>query len=347
MLFTREPDGWVVRYVYRMPEKLIGKCFNDRQVRHTAITAVTKEPLAIPDAYHDDRAHGGFVRWLKIRSLLDFPLIVQDQVIGDVAFHYHTGPHGFSEHQIEFVRKLQISLSLAIKNARLFEDLQEAKTELETFDYTLAHDLRNALNVISLYCQSEQELCVKGESGECRQYLDKAVEGTFRMNRLIDGILKLSQLSHALLKSETVDLSLLAKGVAEELQRGDPGRRVKFIIGEGIAAPADPDLMTVVMENLLGNAWKYTRKREEAVIEFGMVEDKGLRAYFVRDNGVGFDMAQSARIFRPFQRLEQEAEFRGFGIGLATVERIVRRHGGEIWAVSEPDKGAAFYFTLP
>lgn len=347
MLLTKEEEGWMIRYVYKMPEDLVGKTFNEKQVRHVVESAETREPIAVADAYHDERVYRGFVRWLKIRSLLVFPLIVQDEVIGGVVFHNHSAPNAFPEQHREFVAKLQISLSLALKNARLFAELNETKAELESFDYTVAHDLRNALNLISLYCQSVQDVCTRGASGECRGYLDKAVEGTFRMNRLIDGILKLSQLSHAQLKSETVDVSELARGVAEELQRSDPSRRVKFIIPEGITAKGDPDLLTVAMENLLGNAWKYTSRREEAVIEIGMVKDTGLRAYYVQDNGVGFDMAESAKIFRPFHRVDQNLGFKGFGIGLATVERIIRRHGGEIWAVGEPDKGAVFYFTLP
>jgi light-regulated signal transduction histidine kinase (bacteriophytochrome) len=138
----------------------------------------------------------------------------------------------------------------------------------------------------------------------------------------------------------------MAYGIAAGLRLSQPERRVTFRIGEGITTNGDARLLKVVMENLLGNAWKYTGKKETPVIEFGTREFEGRPACFVRDNGAGFDMAKAGQIFTPFQRLHDQAEFAGFGIGLASVQRIIQRHGGRIWAAGEPDKGATFYFTL-
>ena len=166
------------------------------------------------------------------------------------------------------------------------------------------------------------------------------------MNRLIDALLNFSRLTRVEPRRETVDLSGMAQEVAAELTLTEPARRVTFRIAEGITVNGDANLLRVVLENLLGNAWKYTGMREEAVIEFGVTEIDGKPACFVRDNGPGFDMADAEKLFIPFQRLPGAEEFRGHGIGLATVERIIRRHGGRVWAEGEPGKGATFYFTF-
>jgi signal transduction histidine kinase len=166
------------------------------------------------------------------------------------------------------------------------------------------------------------------------------------MNRLIDALLDFSRLIRAELCRETVELSLLAHEVAAELRLSEPGRRVEFRIADGIMADGDAALLRAVLDNLLGNAWKYTATREEGVIEFGATIVNGRPVQFVRDNGVGFDMADAGSLFAPFHRLPGAEECRGFGIGLATVERVIRRHGGKVWAEGVPGAGATFYFTL-
>jgi light-regulated signal transduction histidine kinase (bacteriophytochrome) len=166
------------------------------------------------------------------------------------------------------------------------------------------------------------------------------------MNQLIDTLLNFARLAGVEPRRDRIDLSGLAQRVAMELQLTEPERRITFRIDEGLSVIGDANLLGVVMENLLGNAWKYTGKREEAVIELGREEIDGNRVYFVRDNGSGFDMAHVDKLFIPFQRLPGTEEFKGHGIGLATVERIIRRHGGRIWAEGEPGKGATFYFIL-
>lgn len=224
-------------------------------------------------------------------------------------------------------------------------ELENANQELEAFNYSVSHDLRKPLAVINGYCQVILELCGHSLDSQCREYMQQIYSGTRSMNQLIDALLKFSFLMHAEQHREDIDLSRIANIVAAELALAEPGRRVTFRISSGITANGDADLLQVVLENLIGNAWKYSGKQEEAVIEFGMMENEGKPAYFVRDNGAGFNMAHADRLFKPFQRLHsREAE--GHGIGLATVERIITRHGGKVWAEGEPGKGATFYFTL-
>ncbi len=225
-------------------------------------------------------------------------------------------------------------------------ELEETNRELEAFNYTVAHDLRKPLTVINGYCQVLIAMCSNNLEPKCKDYLNEAYEGTLHMNRLIDALLEFSRMSHAEPKRAAVDLSGLGEEVAAELRLAEPERQVVFRIPRGIIAEADADLLRVVIGNLFGNAWKYTSNREEAVIEFGAMKKDGKQAYFVRDNGIGFDPAQADRLFAPFQRLERAKEVGGLGIGLATVERIVKRHGGKVWAEGEPGKGSTFYFTL-
>jgi signal transduction histidine kinase len=189
-------------------------------------------------------------------------------------------------------------------------------------------------------------MCYGNLDEGCRQYIQKTYDGTLRMNRLIEALLNFSRLAHVETHREMVDLSAMAREVALELKLAEPGRRLTFLIADGVNAFVDAPLFRVVLDNLLGNAWKYTGTRDEGVIEFGTTEISGNPVYFVRDNGAGFDMADADKLFVPFKRLPGAEECRGFGIGLATVDRIIRRHGGRVWAEGEPGKGACFFFTL-
>jgi PAS domain S-box-containing protein len=225
-------------------------------------------------------------------------------------------------------------------------ELEGANRELEAFNYTVAHDLRKPLTVISGYSQVVRDMSAGTVNAKWTAYLQKIHDGTQRMSQLIDALLNFSRLARVEPQRERIDLSAVAQAAARELKLSEPERRVEFGISERVFVDGDANLLRVVLDNLLGNAWKYTDVREEAVIEFGTTEVEGKTACFVRDNGVGFTMEEAGKLFLPFERLRGTRDFKGFGIGLATVERIVRRHGGRVWAEGEPGKGATFYFTL-
>ena len=249
---------------------------------------------------------------------------------------------------IDITERRQLKEKLEILNTDLANHaagLEAANIELEAFNYSVSHDLRRPLTVINSYCQIVQEMCGSRLNDECKGYIQEMYEGSLRMNQLIDTLLEFSRVTRVEMRRETVDLSAMAKAAATELELAELERRVTFRIAEGITADGDAGLWRIVLDNLIGNAWKYTRNQEETVIEFGMTEVEGKPACYVRDNGPGFDMEHAGKMFIPFQRLPG-SNVEGHGIGLATVERIVRRHGCRVWAESEPGKGATFYFTL-
>jgi len=225
-------------------------------------------------------------------------------------------------------------------------ELEVINQELEAFSYTVSHDLRKPLTLVSGYCQIVLDACSANLDEQCREYLYEIDQGIRRMDELIETLLNFAHLTRCEVHREPVDLSEIARAVAAELRAAEPGRRVTFIIADGVTVNGDPKLLGVVLENLLGNAWKYTGKREEAVLEFGMIEVAGVKSCFVRDNGVGFDMAHTSFLFNAFQRLPGVDEFKGSGIGLATVQRIIQLHGGRVWAVGDVGRGATFYFSL-
>ena len=236
----------------------------------------------------------------------------------------------------------RLNAALAARIAQL----EETNQELEAFNRIVSHDLRQPLNTVALACQ-ELELLYGDKLGpdEIRS-IKVALAGVQRMNGLIESLLRFARSNHGVVSCERVDLSSLGEGVIEQLKLGEPERRVSFRLQQGITIEGDPVLLRSVMDNLLGNAWKYTGMREEAIIEFGATQIDGREAYFVRDNGVGFEMADATKLFVPFERLNGGRQFEGFGIGLATVQRIILRHGGRIWAEGEAGRGATFYFTV-
>jgi len=224
--------------------------------------------------------------------------------------------------------------------------LQAVNKELEAFAYSVSHDLRAPLRSIDGFSQVLLEDYTDKLDDEGKNYLQRVRSASQRMAQLIDDLLNLSRLTRGKMRYETVDLSALAQTIAMELQQSQPERDVAFTIALGLVAKGDAHLLQVALENLLGNSWKFAKKRGRVRIEFGYAETNGQPAYFVRDNGVGFDMAYADKLFGAFQRLHSHSEFEGAGIGLATVQRIIHRHGGDIWAESAVGQGATFYFTL-
>lgn len=224
--------------------------------------------------------------------------------------------------------------------------LEAANKELEAFCYSVSHDLRAPLRSIDGFSQALLEDYAGALDEEGRDSLCRVRAATQRMGQLIDDLLNLSRVTRAEMAHETVDLSAMAREVTEELRRTDPDRAVEFVVADGIVVEADPRLMRVVLNNLLANAWKFTGKVPGARVEFGCAGVNGSRAYFVSDNGAGFDMAYAAKLFGVFQRLHAMDEFPGTGVGLATVQRIVHRHGGRVWADGQIGRGATFSFTL-
>ncbi|MDH7487704.1 MAG: PAS domain-containing protein [Anaerolineae bacterium] len=278
----------------------------------------------------------------------------------------------------EEIRRLNIELEQRVRQRTA--ELEAANKELEAFAYSVSHDLRAPLRALdgfsaALLSQYRDRLDEQG-----RHYLERIQAASQRMGDLINDLLDLSRITRQEMRYQRVDLSTLAREVAAELQAQNPQRPVEWVIADGLAAQGDPLLLRLALQNLLGNAWKFTGGRECAIIEFGLLpssplplgegsgvraplplgEGSGVRApsppgrgvgdegpvYFVRDNGVGFDMAYADRLFAPFQRLHSQHEFPGTGIGLAIVQRIVTRHGGRVWVEAEVNRGATFYFTL-
>jgi len=224
--------------------------------------------------------------------------------------------------------------------------LEAANKELETFSYSASHDLRAPLRSLSGFSEAVAEDYAPMLDERGRDYLSRIRAASHQMGQLIDDMLELSRVGRSEMRPTRVDLSVLAERVAAELREADPQRQAEFAIRPGLIAEGDSRLLRVVLTNMLGNAWKFTGRQPVARIEFGATQVDGTSAYYVRDNGVGFDMAYAGKLFAPFQRLHAPGEFPGTGIGLATVARIVRRHGGRAWAEGAVGKGATFYFTL-
>lgn len=225
--------------------------------------------------------------------------------------------------------------------------LEVANRELEAFSYSVSHDLRAPLRGIDGFSQALLEDYADRLDEDGRSHLARVRAGAQRMGQLIDDLLKLSRVTRMDLNREPVDLSALTREIARELRDRDPERPVEIAIAPGLTATADARLLRVVLENLMGNAWKFTGGRRDARITFGHAVQDGVSAYFVQDNGAGFDMQYAHKLFGAFQRLHDAREYSGTGIGLATAQRVIHRHGGRIWAQAAPDKGATFYFTLP
>ena len=248
------------------------------------------------------------------------------------------------ENAIE-IRRLNADLEKRVEQRT--QALAALNRELESFSYSVSHDLRAPLRSIDGFSQILLQEYAGSLDDTARGYLERVRAGSQRMARLIDDLLELARVTRRDLQVRTCDLTALAREIAQELRQAEPGRRARFVVADGMRVSADPGLLRIVMDNLLRNAWKFTGTKAETVIEVGHAAADGEPTYFVRDNGVGFDMAYVNKLFGAFQRLHSDAEFQGTGIGLALVQRVIRRHGGQVRGEGIPDRGATFYFMLP
>ncbi|MGZ6317422.1 MAG: sensor histidine kinase, partial [Anaerolineales bacterium] len=225
-------------------------------------------------------------------------------------------------------------------------ELRAANAELDSFAYAVSHDLRAPLRAMSGFSQALMEDYGDRLDGDARDYLDQINLASCQMGELIDGLLALSRSTRGELKQEALDLPAIAERLLIKLAAAEPARRVAWTVEPGMQAQGDATMLEVVMRNLIDNAWKFTGKTPEAIVRVYTRETEGRPCFCVSDNGAGFDMAHAGKLFQPFQRLHRQEEFPGIGIGLATVQRIIHRHGGTIWAKSAPSQGATFCFTL-
>jgi light-regulated signal transduction histidine kinase (bacteriophytochrome) len=238
-----------------------------------------------------------------------------------------------------------VNADLERRVAERTRTIENSIRDVEAFNATLSHDLRAPLSVIQLTCEMMQ-MQAEPLPAAISDNIARIQRAVAFMTALVNDLLTLAQVGHANIDRRELDLTSLAEEILANLRRGAPQREVKVDVARGLICPADPGLMRAAMENLLGNAWKYSSRVSPARIEVGAIDDERGRTFFVRDNGAGFDMNEAHRLFAPFERLHTASEFEGTGIGLAAVNRIIERHGGRIWAESAPGRGATFFFAL-
>ncbi len=240
-------------------------------------------------------------------------------------------------------RNLEVSVQR--EQARV-KQLEQVNRDLEAFAASLSHDIKSPLQVIRSYAELIGTTCVKADSEVCEEYIEEMVERVDQVDQLVEALLRLASLSVRTATLQEVDVSQMAHEVIQDLTVQSPDREVSVDIEEGMHAAADPDLIHILLSNLIGNAWKYTQKSESALIEFGVIRQNGSEVFFIRDNGIGFDTEDADGLFEPFQRLHNAADFEGAGIGLVTAKKVIEAHGGEIWFESEEGIGTTVFFTL-
>jgi signal transduction histidine kinase/streptogramin lyase len=334
----------------------------------------TGQSVCIQDFMDDPKAQPWREKGLRrgYRSSIALPLRDETGAVFGAFTIYSTEPNAFTPEEVRLLEELAGDLAFGITvlrgrterkraeeeirqlNAELearvrqrTAQLETANQELEAFSYSVSHDLRAPLRAIDGFSRMVMEDQGDKLDPDGRDNLQRVRAAAQRMGQLIEDLLKLSRITRSELHRETVDLSAIVASVAAELQKMEPQRQVEFVIQPGITACGDLRLLQIVMENLLGNAWKFTGKQAAPRIEFGQTQRNGGTAFFVRDNGAGFDMAYASKLFGAFQRLHQPTDFPGTGIGLATVQRVIHRHGGRVWAEAAINRGAIFYFSLP
>jgi len=343
-------------------------------------------PVFVPDLQALSAQPAEPYNVLGLVSYAGAPLLVHDKIIGVVGIFYGEPVRNFSATDLQQLQIIANHIAVAIANDRLFQEvklqkavlqeqvherreieeevqklntelelrvlertreLQLANGELEAFAYSVSHDLRGPLRSVGGFTEALKDEYEQRLDEQGTEYLNRVIMACREMDKLIDDMLHLSRLTRMDMKRQPVNLSALAEGILANLRETEPGREVVMNVTPGLVVPADARLLRIALENLLNNAWKFTGRKKLAKIEFGMDPEPGGPVYFVRDNGAGFDMEFADKLFGAFQRLHSTQEFPGHGIGLATVQRIINRHGGRTWAIGEVGCGATFYFTLP
>jgi signal transduction histidine kinase/CheY-like chemotaxis protein len=321
-------------------------------------------PVAIEDIYEDSRIPHDAYRPTFVKSLVMVPIRTVDP-IGAIGTYWAKRRRPTAE-EISLLQALADSTSVAMEAVDVFtnlekrvaertqelhhrsSELERLNQELEAFSYSVAHDLRSPLISIDGFSALLLENVEAPFDRSRRDYLERISGAARRMHSLIDDLLGLSKIVRAPMRRSVVNLSAMASEILANLQEHAPQRRAEFVVAAEVTAYGDAGLLRIALENLFANAWKFTSRREKARIEFGAgPETQGLRSYFIRDNGAGFEPARAKKLFTPFHRLHTRDDFPGTGVGLATVRRVIHRHGGEISAEAEVDKGALFRFTLP
>jgi light-regulated signal transduction histidine kinase (bacteriophytochrome) len=354
-------------------QKIHDHCFGDQFASQYQFGRVQ----SVADIYNAQLSdcHIQILAQFQVRANLVVPLLQGDNLWGLLCIHQCRGPRQWKPTEIEFVQQIASHLAVALKQAELLADLQaevaerkqaeqkaqelnqglqrailelqSVNRELESFSYSVSHDLRAPLRSIDGFSQALLEDCQDQLDIAGQDYLHRIRAATKRMGQLIDDLLTLSRVTRSDMHKTPVNLSQLAQRLCFNLQQSDSSRQVDIQIQPDMVATGDSRLLQLVIDNLLNNAWKFTNKQSQASIVFGAeVDEQGRLVYFVRDNGDGFDMAFRDKLFQPFQRLHGTHEFPGNGIGLATVQRIIHRHGGQVWAEGRLGQGATFFFTL-
>ncbi len=318
---------------------------------------LNRQPAVIEDIYVDPRIPADAYRPTFVQSLVMVPIRTQSP-IGAIG-NYWARRHAATKSEVELLQALANTTAVAMENVQLYNELEQrvndrtqqlqaANQDLEAFSYSVSHDLRAPLRRIGGFAELLRQELPPGTSENSERFLGKIDFEITRMGGLIDDLLRLARFARVEMNWMKVNLNVLAADVVARLRASHPSHQVEFSMPTNLEAWGDPGLLQVVIENLLSNAWKYTLKRERAIVEFGSTsQPDGSMAFFIRDNGAGFSMEYADKLFTPFQRLHSEKEFAGNGIGLATVQRIIRRHGGQVWASAEVEQGATFSFTLP
>ncbi len=324
----------------------------------------TRKPMVIPSA-HDELTSSVNLERLQCRSLVIVAMRADDQIIGTLALIRERAGNPYTADDASFLQYVADRAAISVANVRLVQTIQQlnaeleqrvqkrtvqleaANKELEAFAYSVSHDLRAPLRAVDGFSRIvlDRYNAMLDETGQ--DYLQRVRSGAQRMGQLIDDLLKLSRLTRTDMRHDRVDLSELAREIEVDLKESQPDRSVEFIVAKDLAVVGDERLLRSALENLLGNAWKFTSLTPKPRIEFGVKCLDSDQVFFVSDNGAGFDMAYGDQLFGAFQRLHSMSEFPGTGIGLAIVQRVLHRHGASVWAEGAVGQGATFYFKFP